>query len=101
MAGIILAPETEYLLAVDHNDVPKGVIPLIKSPKLERIKVAEHSVTINMEKGAVDFVTKVNGPRGKAWEFRFALKPFNQDGQLSRAGYWTGNYFKVIPKKED
>ena len=101
MAGIILAPETEYLLAVDHNNVPKGVIPLMKSPKLERIKVAEHSVTINMEKGAVDFVTKVNGPRGKAWEFRFALKPFNQDGKLSRAGYWTGNYFKVIPKKED
>ena len=96
-----IVPDTQNLLVLDMRNRVVAVMPLKKTPRLERIKQIPHTITINLDKDRLDIGFRVGGPRGKAFGFRFEAEPINAEGSLVRENWWTGDWYKVIPASEE
>ncbi len=95
-----IVPDTQNLLVLDMRNRVVAVMPLKKTPRLERIKQIPHAITINLDKDRLDIGFRVGGPRGKAFGFRFEAEPINAEGSLVRENWWTGDWYEVIPVSE-
>lgn len=96
-----LVPETQNLLVLDARNRAVAAIPLTKTPRLERIKQVPNSIAVNLNKERLDIRMRVGGPRGKAFGFQFNVEPVNAEGSLVREGWWTGDWFEIIPVAEE
>ncbi len=100
LKGFLLKPGDAHLAILDHQGEIIGIFPTVNPPKLVRLASAKHDVSVNLDKDAVEFRLAVGGPRGKAWSFRFRVKPLGNQGSLAIENYWDGDYYGVIQPKE-
>ncbi len=93
LSRVILQPTKEHLLFVNDEGVAVGAVALVDDLKNQLEKVLAHSLTLDMEKDALDFRLRVPGRTGKAYGLRFRVRATDAQGQsLVRAGYWDGEY---------
>lgn len=89
ISNVAITPKREHVLIVDNEGIALSAIQLNKPVKVTSERNLPHDFNFDPENGKMNINFKVAGARGKAYSFKFSLRPTNNEGKsLADIKFW-------------